>query len=173
METDIHGLRRRLEEIGKQLQTISLGKGCGCPADAGGLAPPRSAPFATRAASADQADLAFVEAFIAARRMRLKFFDDDLLFDPAWSMMLDLYRSGLRGEQLSVTAACLSSGVPETTALRYLRALETRGYVERVSDPNDRRRYFIMLTKPTNAALAEYFAVLQAETFRAHVARKL
>lgn len=103
-----------------------------------------------------QADLDAVTLMMAERNARLKFFDHDLFFDPTWAMLLDLYRSALLGKPLCVSSICLGSGVPSTTALRYLRILEDRGYVERVSDELDKRRSFVSLTLQARDAMAAY-----------------
>lgn len=106
--------------------------------------------------------LASVNSMMAARNARLKFFDHDLFFDPAWAMLLDLYRSELLGKSLCVSSLCLGSGVPGTTALRYLRILEDRGYVERIPDELDKRRSFVRLATRTRDAMASYVESLRS-----------
>lgn len=101
--------------------------------------------------------LVLVDATMESRDARAKHFDHDLFFDPAWSMLLDLYRSELRGERICVSSLCIGSGVPATTALRYLRVLESRGYVERTPDQSDKRRSFLALSPQTSENLAAYF----------------
>lgn len=100
-----------------------------------------------------------VDSMLAARKARLKFFESDLFFDPTWAMLLDLYRSDLTGAELSVSSLCIGSGVPSTTALRYLQVLEERGYVERVADKADKRRTFVRLTTRARSAMASYIEV--------------
>lgn len=100
--------------------------------------------------------LVSVSSLLAKRKARLKFFDNDLFFDPSWEIMLDLYQSELLGKQVSVTSLCLASGVPSTTALRYLRILEERGYLTRVPDELDKRRSFVKLTDRARDAMASY-----------------
>lgn len=83
----------------------------------------------------------------AARRIRDRIFDDpDLFGEPAWDILLDLFAAELRGEAISITSACIASGVPSTTALRWVGLLEAKGYVERKPDPVDARRSFVGLT---------------------------
>lgn len=176
MTIEINGLRDPREATEILLQANSLEKHCSCGCDgahwhrSGHDHQSDTTPSPLTETEAD--NLALIEAFIAGRSLRGKFFDGDLLFDPAWSMILDLYRSYLKNERLSVTAVCIGSGVPETTALRYLRELEERGYVERIPDENDRRRIFSKLTKPTFEALTNYFASLRADTFGAKVLKR-
>lgn len=107
---------------------------------------------------------AFVETMMRSRERRTSFVECDLLFDPAWWMLHDLFLAKLRGKRLSVTAVTIGSGAPDTTALRYLRLLEARGYVQRVPDETDKRRHFIEIAKPTFDGMAAYFAALEDET---------
>lgn len=113
----------------------------------------------------NQSTLEFVDSILAARKARLKFFDDDLFFDPTWAMLLDLYRCQLAGRDLCVSSLCIGSGVPETTALRYLRTLEQRAYVERRSDETDRRRSFVRLTSRGIESMGSYIASLKQGSF--------
>lgn len=107
-----------------------------------------------------QPQLEVVNSLLASRKARLKFFDSDLFFDPTWAILLDLYQSEMLGKQLSVTSICLGSGVPSTTALRYLRILEERGYIARVSDELDKRRSFVTLTDRAREAMVSYLQAL-------------
>ncbi len=135
--------------------------GCGpdpVPEHAQGFGTFRSPP--KRDAVAD--DLEMVEAMISIRALRDRYFECDLFFDPAWSMLIDLYRAELKGQRLSVTSVCIGSGVAGTTALRYVRALENRGYVSRMPDPDDKRRAFIQLTAMARRKLDDYFGKVNA-----------
>ena len=81
------------------------------------------------------------------RLIRARVFGDDGLFgEPAWDILLDLYLAETDGKQLSVTAACIGSAVPASTALRWIVVLEERGLVARRGDPRDARRIFLHLT---------------------------
>lgn len=101
-----------------------------------------------------------LDSMLAARKARLKFFESDLFFDPTWAMLLDLYRNDLTGAELSVSSLCIGSGVPSTTALRYLQLLEERGYVERVADKSDKRRTFVRLTNKGRGAMSSYIEIV-------------
>lgn len=98
-----------------------------------------------------------VRSIIRSRQMRLRFFDHELFADPAWDMLLDL--TAARGEHLrvSVTSLCIASGVPTTTALRWIKVLEQSGLVRRIEDEADRRRAFVCLTERGIDAMTQYF----------------
>ena len=62
--------------------------------------------------------------------------------------------------RVSVTSLCIASGVPPTTALRWIGQMSAGGLLERVEDETDRRRAFIALTDRAAEAMARYFAEL-------------
>ncbi len=66
---------------------------------------------------------------------------------PAWDMLLDLAAVTAEGKHVSVSAICISSGAPQSTALRKLAALEAAGLVRRYLHGTDRRRVCLSLTE--------------------------
>ncbi len=90
--------------------------------------------------------LALAREEYAHRETRRQVLPNELLGEPAWDMMLDLFINGEVGKPVSVTSACLASRVPATTGLRWLSVLERKGLVERRPDPSDNRRYWAALT---------------------------
>jgi len=75
-------------------------------------------------------------------------------------MLLELASAAERRDKLSVKSLCLASGVPATTALRYLGKLEEAGLAERCDDPNDARRIFVSLTASGRRMMADYLGAL-------------
>lgn len=80
------------------------------------------------------------------RRRRERLFNPELLGEPCWDMLLDLFVNTVRCNPVRVTAACIASSAPTTTALRWLSILEANGLLERYPDPFDRRVVLIRLT---------------------------
>lgn len=105
-------------------------------------------------APARPVDAGRIRAHIRARRLRGRFFPEDLFADPAWDMLLDLSAARLEGRQVSVSSLCIAAAVPTTTGLRWIKALVDRNIFERHSDPQDARRAFIAMTPPTAEAMA-------------------
>jgi DNA-binding MarR family transcriptional regulator len=99
-----------------------------------------------------------LQKIIDARRQRANFLDANLFADPAWDILLDLYRAHLAQQRISVTSVCFGAGVPVSTALRWLNALEERNLARRSQDPLDGRRFFVGLTHSGVSAMAAYFA---------------
>ena len=81
------------------------------------------------------------------RRRRAAYFDAALFAEPAWDMLLDLFVAEIEGRRVQVLTACIGAAAPQTTALRWLRALEGRGLVRREYDSKDGRRIYVRLTE--------------------------
>jgi hypothetical protein len=86
------------------------------------------------------------ERIYRSRRDRERVFNDGIFADPAWDLLLDLFVRSARNEQVSISSACHAASVPEATALRYLKALTEKKYVERISHPNDKRSTTLRMT---------------------------
>src|SRR5688500_14680489 len=105
-------------------------------------------------------DPRLVRRIIRQRQLRAKFFDGELFADPAWDMLLDLTAARVEHTRVSVTSLCIASGVPPTTALRWIGQMTEAGLLERVEDEAARRRVSITLSDPAADAMARYFAEL-------------
>jgi len=102
-------------------------------------------------------DPRLVRKIIQQRQLRARFFDGDLFADPAWDMLLDLTAARVEHVRVSVTSLCIASGVPPTTALRWISQMTDAGLLERIEDETDRRRAFIQLTDKAVDAMSRYF----------------
>jgi hypothetical protein len=111
-------------------------------------------------------DPRLVRRIIRQRQLRARFFDGELFADPAWDMLLDLTAARAEHARVSVTSLCIASGVPPTTALRWIGQLIEAGLFARVEDEADRRRAFITLTDRAADAMARYFAELGNQAMR-------
>lgn len=94
---------------------------------------------------------------IRARRRRSLHLDANLLADPAWDMMLDLFVARLERREVYVTSLCIAAAVPNTTALRWIRLLTDRGMFVRRADRSDGRRFYIELSDELSASINAYF----------------
>lgn len=102
-------------------------------------------------------DPRLVRQIIQQRQLRSRFFDGELFADPAWDILLDLTAARAEHTRVSVTSLCIASGVPPTTALRWIAQMTDAGLLERVEDETDRRRAFIALSDKAADAMARYF----------------
>ena len=99
-----------------------------------------------------------IRRILKLRSSRRRIFGDDLFGEPAWDMLLELYLAKLAGKNEAVSSICLASGVPFTTALRWLKHLEKDDWVRRSADTKDARRILLFLTPRGEAAMEEFFA---------------
>lgn len=105
-------------------------------------------------------DPRLVRRILRQRQQRARFFDAEFFADPAWDMLLDLTAARAEQKRVSVTSLCIASGVPPTTALRWIGQLSHVGLFERVEDSSDRRRAFIGLSEKAADGMARYFAMI-------------
>lgn len=108
-------------------------------------------------------DPRLVRRIIRQRQARAKCFDGELFADPAWDILLDLTAARAEHSRVSVTSLCIASGVPPTTALRWIAQMTDAGLLDRVEDESDRRRAFIALSDKAAEAMARYFAQIGKE----------
>ncbi|GAA4052272.1 winged helix DNA-binding protein [Parerythrobacter jejuensis] len=107
-----------------------------------------------------------VRQIIRQRQLRARFLDGDLFADPAWDILLDLTAARAEHQRVSVTSLCIASGVPPTTALRWISQMTEAGLLQRVEDEADKRRAFIALTDNASEAMARFFAELGKDASR-------
>ena len=94
--------------------------------------------------------------YLSLRQKRARMFAPALFEDPAWDILLDLFAHRVSGHEVSVSSACMASGVAASTALRYLAKLEAHGFIVRHRDENDGRRIFLSLTDGTAHAMEKW-----------------
>lgn len=166
-------LTEQVGQIAQRLERIGLRSGgAGLDHDAQdrfGVESPRPAFFGAGAAPGDRLvnapraplpDAQLVRRIIRARQQRARFFDGELFADPAWDMLLDLTAARAERARVSVTSLCIASGVPPTTALRWIGQMTEAGLFVRVEDRSDRRRAFIALSDTAADGMARYFAAI-------------
>lgn len=121
---------------------------------------PAAMPQPARSSDADapavQSDT--VRAVIRARRLRSRYFAEELFADPAWDMLLDLLQAEIAQLRVPVSSLCIAAAVPATTALRWLKTMVDHGLFVRRADPHDGRRVFVELAPDASAGLRRYFA---------------
>ncbi len=99
-----------------------------------------------------------IRAVIRARRLRSRFFSEELFADPDWDMLLDLLQAEIAQLRVPVSSLCIAAADPATTALRWLKSMTEKGMFVRRADPHDGRRVFVELSREASIALRRYFA---------------
>lgn len=94
-----------------------------------------------------------VRRIVSGRRARGNFLPREIFGEPAWDILLDLFIASHEEKRISVSSACIASGVPATTALRWLGRMEKIGLIERVNDRDDRRRVYVAITSNGRRAI--------------------
>jgi len=94
---------------------------------------------------------------IQIRRIRRNHFGSAEMSGPTWDMMLDLMLAGTHGRVLSASDLATGAGVPLSSGLRMISALEQQGLVHRSIDERDRRRTIVRLTESGTERMATYF----------------
>lgn len=122
--------------------------------------PAAAAPPPQQGAGAESPEVSAetVRAVIRARRLRSRYFAEDLFADPAWDMLLDLLQAEIAQLRVPVSSLCIAAAVPATTALRWLKTMVGEGLFVRRADPHDGRRVFVELSPEASNALRRYFA---------------
>jgi len=98
-----------------------------------------------------------VRQVIRARRLRARFFDEELFADPAWDMLLDLLQAEIAQHRVPVSSLCIAATVPATTALRWIKTMTDAGLFKRRADPHDGRRVFVELSAAASESMRRYF----------------
>ena len=98
-----------------------------------------------------------VRQVIRARRLRARFFDEDLFADPAWDMLLDLLQAEIAQHRVPVSSLCIAAAVPATTALRWIKTMTDVGLFRRRADPHDGRRVFVEMSPTASESMRRYF----------------
>ncbi|CAN5363635.1 hypothetical protein BH09PSE3_BH09PSE3_14330 [soil metagenome] len=102
------------------------------------------------------------ERIYRSRRDRERIFNEKIFADPAWDLLLDLFVRSARNEQVSISSACHAASVPEATALRYLKVLTEKKYVERISHPNDKRSTTLKMTPLGSSLMIDWIEHLRS-----------
>jgi DNA-binding MarR family transcriptional regulator len=108
-------------------------------------------------AEAPSVSIDTVRQVIRARRLRARFFEEELFADPAWDMLLDLLQAEIAQHRVPVSSLCIAAAVPATTALRWIKTMTDAGLFKRRADPHDGRRVFVELSPNASDAMRRYF----------------
>ena len=88
------------------------------------------------------------EKFLHWGRIKSEALDtgNGLFADSCWNMCLDIYICGLKEQQVTVSAVAHSSGIPMTTAMRYINVMVEQGLLQKSSNPADHRMVFVAVS---------------------------
>jgi hypothetical protein len=113
---------------------------------------------AARSKPGDDTDLSpeAVDWLIRAREERARYVPGDLFGEPAWDLMLHLLHAETVDRRLSISSACVATGLPEKLGRRWLDAMVENGMATVQKDP-DGGEDQVMLTAEVSKSLRRYF----------------
>ena len=100
--------------------------------------------------------LEMVRRVMSERRLLAELSQGDLFTNGPWNMMLDLYENAWLEKPISVSSLTIASGIPPTTALRYIAYLQDVKLLTKRGDSYDGRRVLVHLTKLGFNQVTEY-----------------
>ena len=139
-------LSDEVSRIAASLARLSVGPGA-----------PQAERIDQQLGEAPHVSLEQIRQIIRARRLRSRYFDEELFADPGWDMLLDLLQAEIAQHRVPVSSLCIAAAVPATTALRWIKTMTDAGLFRRRDDPHDGRRVFVELGPQASEGLRRYF----------------
>lgn len=109
-----------------------------------------------------------IRTMVRLRTRRNERLCTDVFRDPAWDMLLELVAAHHERRAVSVSALCFASGVPATTALRYIERMAADGLIVRAGDFDDQRRILVEIAPERFPALEALMRDMLASAFVAN-----
>lgn len=100
-------------------------------------------------------------SLLRARARRRDYFEPSIFSEPAWDILLELFVAYAAQRRIQVSAVGAAALIPQTTMLRWLRALDDRELIERADDPCDARRTYVSISEKGAMAMMQYIRSLQ------------
>lgn len=104
---------------------------------------------------------------IRRRSVRMRMDKNEKIGEVGWAILFDLYVMEALGRRVSKSSACIASGVPPTTALRYIDSLIAQDLISSESDAEDARRSLLRLNL-TGKQLVEHTLCKSTDAELAH-----
>jgi hypothetical protein len=92
---------------------------------------------------------------------RLTEFGPYLAQEGIWNMLLELLIARREGRLVAIKCLWLASGVPQSTALRWVHLLVAQGHVTRRGDPRDGRRCSLELSEELALRVDRFLAATE------------
>lgn len=78
--------------------------------------------------------------------------------EPAWNILLDLFIHEAKSQPLSMSALCITAGIPTSSAMKLIQRMCDDGILKRSPDISDGRRSLITISPDIAHRLRAYFA---------------
>jgi DNA-binding transcriptional ArsR family regulator len=109
----------------------------------------------------DQINPALAAAARSEFRLRVRrrrFLGEGLFCEPAWEMLIGLYIAAFEQRPQSVTSLAGASSVPQSTALRWMAALEAEGWISTIPNSRCSQDSFVRLSAKARRAMNLVFS---------------
>lgn len=119
---------------------------------------PKHSELDTGIKKLDDAELALrAEQLLKWSRLKAEYLNlgTGLFSDSCWDMCLDIYICDLKNEQITVSSVAHSSGIPMTTAMRYINVMAEEGLLEKTSNPSDNRMVFVSTSQSCKERISD------------------
>lgn len=100
--------------------------------------------------------VAIAELLLDQRARRAEHLPADLFHEPAWDMLLALFIAQERRQTMNVKSLVACASAPVTTSQRWIDHLHKLRLIERVTDPEDRRRIEVSLSEAGTRSMCDY-----------------
>ena len=106
--------------------------------------------------------LAEARRLSAARIIRDRLYGRDLIPNPAWNILLELFVAAEEGRNVTIKGACVAANVPQSTALRHIAHLIEVRLATRAQHPSDARSAYLKLTDRGRAKMVGFISLSAA-----------
>lgn len=146
---DLTAAAQELRDLAARLERVSV-------------AEVEASPLRAAVPASPEAGLALARALYTARSERSAMLPGISFGEPSWDMLLNLYIAASRGHELLVSELYSASRAPTSTALRHLKRLRDKKYVELEAHATDARKRLVKLTPVGLARMDGLLAALAA-----------
>lgn len=101
-----------------------------------------------------------VQSALTERARRLEYLRAELLAEPAWDILLELYAFELVQHPVTVSELTDRINVPSTTSIRWMKMLEADDLIARTVDPSDQTLVWVALTSKGLKTMDGYFSAM-------------
>jgi hypothetical protein len=120
-----------------------------------------SSPSSLSNAGGAMTALDLAKWILMSRQMLDNHIGRELFADPALNILLDLYVNLKEGRAVPTSSACIASGVPTTTALRWINVLSNRRMLLKRAHPSDRRFTYLELSPEAIESIETYLQAVR------------
>lgn len=156
LQRQLEVIARAVIRLGQQLQSFKSKQDELRPA----IADPEDAIEGAAQSLDSEQIVTTLRRLIRSRRLRERYFPEARFGEPAWDILLDLSLAWFEDKALSVSSVCIASGVPMSTAMRWINEMVEAGMIERWVDPTDARRNLVRIAPETRGAMLRYLSHL-------------